>query len=167
MQHAAELFQRAGNHPRALEALVDLSAVYAGEDSHQQTALVLARAERLALGAASAAPALLRCEVLVRGAAARLFSGVASGSEVSRADAVDKDASVLSDVLSDVGKDDELARVHGILNRHRTGDLTVLEARRKVRSLLTAHTRNLAPRDDPWVYERLGEVAPEHRALDA
>lgn len=163
LQHAAELWQRAGNHPRALEALVDLSSVYAAEDSHQQAAQTLARAERLALGAASEAPALLRCEVLVRVAAARLFVDDTPKSEVTRADGVDEAASV----LSEAAEDDELARVHGILSRHRTGDVTVREARQKVRSLLTTRTRNLAKRDDPWVYEHLGEEAPERRALDA
>ncbi|MFI7409534.1 NB-ARC domain-containing protein [Streptomyces sp. NPDC049627] len=161
LQHAAELWQRAENHPRALEALVDLSSVYAAEGSHEQAAQVLARAERLALGAASEAPALLRCEVLVRNAAVLLYVDDTPGNELSRADGADGDVSVLSEVT----KDDELARVHGVLGRHRTGDVTVREARKEVLSLLTTRARHQAPRNDPWVYEHLGEEARERPAL--
>ncbi|MER5472439.1 trypsin-like peptidase domain-containing protein [Streptomyces sp. NPDC002685] len=159
-QLAADLWLRGETHPRALEALIDASSLYATQEAHEQAVRVLARAERLALGVASGAPGLLRCEVLVRHAATRLFhddpdTGPPAGNETGERRTAE----------AEIAGDDELARVHEVLTRHQAGRLAKGEARREVRSLLNTRTRNRAPRDPPWVYEELGQEPGTRAAL--
>ncbi|MFI8237933.1 trypsin-like peptidase domain-containing protein [Streptomyces sp. NPDC085866] len=150
---AVDLWQRAGSHARALEALVDLSALYASQDAYPTAVETLARAEALAAGAAADAPEPLRTEVSVRHAAARLFGDGPYDVPTSP----DEDAPV----------GEEVRGALDALTRHRGGRLALPQAREKVRSLLTVRARNLAPRNDNWVYENLGEEPPDRLALEA
>ncbi|WP_307710765.1 hypothetical protein [Streptomyces sp. V1I6] len=113
---------------------------------------VLARAERLALGDASDAPAMLCAEVLIRHAAARLFADdPAAGAEGD---------------APDTAEDEELDRIRTILAHRRSGTLTTQRAREETRSLLTTRTRNQAPRNAPWIYEALAADPAVRTALD-
>ncbi|MFJ8028711.1 trypsin-like peptidase domain-containing protein [Streptomyces sp. NPDC096311] len=151
-QVAADWWERGNDRPRVLETLIDLSAVYAAEDAHQQAVNVLARAERLALGDASDAPAMLCAEVLIRHAAARLFADdPAAGAEGD---------------APDTTEDEELDRIRTILAHRRSGTLTMHQAREETRSLLTTRTRNQAPRNTPWIYEALAADPAMRTALD-
>ncbi|GAB2979061.1 hypothetical protein GCM10023080_050580 [Streptomyces pseudoechinosporeus] len=160
-QLAADLWQRGETYPRALEALIDLSSVYATEDAHEQATRVLTRAERLALSVASDAPDLLRCEILVRHSAARLFY-----DDRDTRPSVGDDADERRTAEAKITEDDELLRIHHVLTRHEAGELDEFTARREVHSLLTAHTRNPAPRGQPWVYEEMGQEPADRPALD-
>ncbi|MFE6157601.1 trypsin-like peptidase domain-containing protein [Streptomyces sp. NPDC056486] len=161
-QLAADLWHRGELYSRSLEALIDASSLYAEQQAHEQVTRILARAERLALSVASTAPALLRCEVLVRHAAARLFhhdpdTGPSPGHDIEDPRTAEEETA----------EDEELARVRAVLTRHQAGKLTERKAQREVRSLLTTRTRNWAPQDPPWVYEDLGQEAVDHPVLEA
>ncbi|MEU9290995.1 serine protease [Streptomyces sp. NPDC048275] len=161
-QLAADLWQRAETYPRVLEALIDASSLYAVQEAHEQATRVLARAERLALGVASGAPGLLRCEVLVRHAAARLFH-----EDPDTGPSAGEDTDERRTAEAETAKDDELSRVRNVLTRYQAGELAEREARREVHSLLTTRTRNRAPRNPPWVYEKLGQDPGNRPVLEA
>ena len=151
LSEAVELWQQAENHPRALESLIDLSALHVEQDAYEQAARFLTRAARLARAEAAHAPALLRAEVLTRHAAIRLFDASLDAEPV--------------EPQSALAEDTELTRVHNAVEHHRAGALGLRQAQKQTRPLLTSWTRNTAPRNDPWVYEELGAEAAERRAL--
>ncbi|MEU6819816.1 trypsin-like peptidase domain-containing protein [Streptomyces atriruber] len=161
-QLAADLWHRGECYPRMLEALIDASSLYAEQQAHEQVTRILARAERLALGVASTAPTLLRCEVLVRHAAARL-----SHNEPDTGPSAEYDTTERRTVEAESAEDEELSRVRNVLTRHQEGKITERKAQREVRSLLTTRTRNWAPRNPPWVFEELGQEPANRPALGA
>ncbi|MBT2414208.1 trypsin-like peptidase domain-containing protein [Streptomyces sp. ISL-12] len=151
---AAHLWQRAEEHLRALEALVDLSAVHASQDSWKHAHRVLAEAEEAALGPARDAPALLRGEVSVRRAASCLWAtGEVPDSYRTRAE-------------TEGDEPPELEEARAALDRFRSGESAVGEARRQVGPLLRALTFNKVPRADPWMYETMGGEAPDRPVLE-
>ncbi|CAL9399791.1 hypothetical protein SUDANB145_01440 [Streptomyces sp. enrichment culture] len=158
LRRAVHLWQRAGERPRALEGLVDLSAVHASQDSWEEAYRVLAEAEGEALGAALDAPALLRREVFVRHAAACLWAGGVVPPSYREPEGGEAE---------DAEEDPALERVRAVLERFRSGELEAAKARSKVSSLLRGFALSTAPRADPWMYEAMGTEAPDRPVLEA
>lgn len=161
LQLAADLWERGEAYPSALEALIDVSCIYANEDCDQQAAQILAHAKGLALGAAAEAPAMLRREALIRHAAASLFEDGSAGEPPPPPSTADLDRPAPSEEAGDA----ELDRVQGVLSRLQTGGLTRLQARQEVRSLLVSFTRTQSPCHDDWVYEKLDKELGESPML--
>ncbi|MFF3324032.1 NB-ARC domain-containing protein [Streptomyces sp. NPDC002889] len=163
---AAALWERNESFPRAMQALVDLSAQYATADSFHQASLVLDRAERMARGPGADAPPLLRTEVLVRQAAARLFDTDAEPLPVPAPFNGPSDADSQPEG-TESATDTELERVRGVMARHHEGELGTVEAQHEVRSLLDSSTRNEAYEHEHWVYKEMGSEPAERPALEA
>ncbi|MFI6645283.1 hypothetical protein [Streptomyces sp. NPDC050504] len=145
---AADLWERDGVVNRAVEMLVDVSALYAATDAYRQSADVLTRAARLARDDGGTSP-LQRLEVHLRGEAARLCNGTRHPRRTEEDRAPEG---------TEPGNAD-LAELRSILEAHAEGRLTTSAARRRAAPLLNPFAHHCAHREEPWVFEDLGVEA--------
>lgn len=144
----ADHWTREGNHPREVEALIDLSATHMAAGSYEQAWHALARTEATARNPAHSVPAPLQEEAALRLEAARLFIG-------------DTPATLPPAPAGD----EELNHLRDALRLHRTGQLRTAQAREQTLDLLTSLTRH-APAWDKWILrQELGEERKPPREL--
>lgn len=155
---SADHWERRGNLPHLLEALIDLGAVLVRADSHARAHQVLTRARKAAHDDPDlAAPPLLRAEAALRRSAVGFFLDPPSP---------DLDLPELPPPPTPDGPTDpELGRVRALLHGYARGSLSLAAARAQVHDLLVSRTRNPVPFGPLWLYEHLGEEAPPRTAL--
>lgn len=159
-QHATAIdhWERRGEVPLLVEALIEQSAFHMRYDNHEDARQALARAVRVV---DISVPAALGAEVLARYAAILLFIGVgdeARGSELALLGG--------GAPAEDEWTDAELVRVRGVVERFRLGSLSVQEAREQTRELLSSPTRNPPDPLPGWVHDQLGREAADQLRLE-
>ncbi|MFI5915743.1 trypsin-like peptidase domain-containing protein [Dactylosporangium sp. NPDC051541] len=158
--HAAAIdhWERRGEVPRLVEALIERSAFHMRYDHHEDARQALARAVR---AIDLSVPAALGAEVLARYAATLLF--IEAGDEARGAELATLGGGA---AVEDGWTDAELVRLRNVVERFRRGSLSVQEAREQTRELLSSSTRNPPDPLPGWVHEQLGREAADQVKLE-